>query len=1194
MKSPPRPWAALRTACAVVLVAQATTSLAGDGSVDAAGNLTLNFHFRFPPTDADIARVQEQIQRTSRMLCDATEGRLRITAARLSAGGASEPAGDIWYMPPGAHARAGSSGGPVHDDSHRITLTYGAIRADVLTHELGHLVLSLGDQYDEQRRFGGPCGIGRSFDAGATDEQNHTIMQQSGSQRCQTGGGVFTGSCYNDADCAAGETCPLSALMSEFSVAANFDLLRGDSVLPANTCPDPRPGDRLDIRRSVYSGAAITAFDPTDFDTAESTAAGIRKVEFVDSLGSIPAFGEGSSIPVSIFVEHTAAQAWRLHFGIDDGRIDGGTEGGLRILDTIDLTFSGGELATVDGVAVTDPAFVNPTLAIADLANGADDATLEVVFDTTDGDRVVEAGGAGTPTTWLIGSAITAGGVQQLGDCTQTTACEKKWNTGTDRWEASAVTIGYLHANQTPLSDWEELVLNVDTFYDLAWAVPGGPGGLPVADSPAGCADAGNVAFDVRVTGSDQIILIVDRSGSMSEDRNNFGDVRTRLDWAKAGARAFADLQAGSAVDVGFISFASTPVTEFDLRTIEADASAGPEDHPLTPFKDRIDAMESGGLTAIGDTLSEARAQLNAAAAADPTLRQAVFLLTDGEQTTGDDDPQVVAEAMRDDGIQVFAVPLGSLTDEEFLNRIADETGGAVLGSQEGLELPTLYAELYARFRGESPALPRTVSAVRGKVVEIERPRETSSPSGTTLAATSLPDQETFVIPVEPGAERLNVILSTRNDLGGTWNPAFQLVGPAGETLTHASPGVIGDDYYRIVRVPNPSAGEWRLTISAQTPQAQFSYLLGHVESPGPDCYAGVSPRRVVGGGQPVEITASASSFAPLGTGVEYSAVVRKPNGSLAAVPMTINEHQNGAVGAFSGFVGRGRYEAVVTCRVTRSARFAPGEQATIDDLLADPRPESFVRHARTFFYVATADLPPQPPGGDGDQDGIPNGVEGVIDTDGDGLPDSYDQDSDADDLPDSEEGDGAPTRDTDGDGVPDYRDPDSDNDGVVDGADRDPQVPGGSSASRLRYSFHVGSAHPLGDLDEAADANVYLQADLGYRLTSRLDLAARIGFAQFTEETSTALDNRHWLHASLNAQLLLPPRPSGLRWYLQAGPGWYQPKSGGSDVGFNLGAGARIPLPGVFELELGADYHHLFDDPDTRFLTFQLGVRFR
>jgi hypothetical protein len=356
----------------------------------------------------------------------------------------------------------------------------------------------------------------------------------------------------------------------------------------------------------------------------------------------------------------------------------------------------------------------------------------------------------------------------------------------------------------------------------------------------------------------------------------------------------------------------------------------------------------------------------------------------------------------------------------------------------------------------------------------------------------------------------------------------------------------------------------------------------------------------VVDGSSPVTITGAASLGGPLGEGVVYTATIERPFGSRVTIPLTLNESRIDASGDFGTFIGRGRYEVVVECRVTAEARYAPGEQATLDEVLNAPRPTPFVRHARASFFVDSADLPPLPAGGDADGDGIPDADEGLVDTDGDGLPDAYDQDSDGDDLPDSQEGGGDPTRDTDGDGTPDVRDPDSDDDGILDGADPDPLDPNNprpgaptGGGGRFGYSFHVGSAHPLGDLDTVADANVYVQGDLGYRLTDRVDLKARLGLAQFTEETATAADNRYWWHASVDAQVHFPTA-TGLAWYLQAGPGWYDPKAGGADLGFNLGVGAEVPLPGPFGLELGADYHRVNDESDTEFLTLQVGVLFR
>ena len=71
----------------------------------------------------------------------------------------------------------------------------------------------------------------------------------------------------------------------------------------------------------------------------------------------------------------------------------------------------------------------------------------------------------------------------------------------------------------------------------------------------------------------------------------------------------------------------------------------------------------------------------------------------------------------------------------------------------------------------------------------------------------------------------------------------------------------------------------------------------------------------------------------------------------------------------------------------------------------------------------------------DSDGDGIPDSVEGTADSDGDGVPDYLDIDSDNDGLIDSAEAGADPANplDTDGDGIADYVDLDSDNDGLTD-----------------------------------------------------------------------------------------------------------------------------------------------------------------
>ena len=149
----------------------------------------------------------------------------------------------------------------------------------------------------------------------------------------------------------------------------------------------------------------------------------------------------------------------------------------------------------------------------------------------------------------------------------------------------------------------------------------------------------------------------------------------------------------------------------------------------------------------------------------------------------------------------------------------------------------------------------------------------------------------------------------------------------------------------------------------------------------------------------------------------------------------------------------------------------------------------------------------------------------------------------------------------------------------------------GGTGASgRWLGSFHVGSTHPLGDLNKIADANIHVRADLGYRLTDRVRLDLQAGFSQLTAESFAGIAHPHFFNLSLDGQILFP-QPSGNAFFLEAGPGIYWPKGGGSDLGFNLGLGYRLPISNRHTLEIGADYHRISSREE--FVTVALGVLF-
>jgi hypothetical protein len=286
----------------------------------------------------------------------------------------------------------------------------------------------------------------------------------------------------------------------------------------------------------------------------------------------------------------------------------------------------------------------------------------------------------------------------------------------------------------------------------------------------------------------------------------------------------------------------------------------------------------------------------------------------------------------------------------------------------------------------------------------------------------------------------------------------------------------------------------------------------------------------------------------------------------------------------YGGFQGGGRYNVTFTVDAGADASVVEGETVFGP---AGPAVvvEPFVRSYSTSFYVRAPSVPC--PDRDCDGDGI---IEDDVDSDDDGLSDPWDPDSDNDEVPDSVEG----TDDPDGDTIPNLRDPDSDDDGVIDGIDPDPYgaVPA-PRRGRLFYSYHVGSAHPLHDLDSSSDAGIHAGVDLGFPLAGAFAVRATAGLNQFTAETPLGIDNPRWINTSLGLQAGAIAA-SGVRYYVRADAGLYWPKSGPSDIGFDVGVGGQIAIAGTTHVEFGVDLHRVEAREPVYFLVWQLGVVFR
>ena len=191
---------------------------AGSGSITPApangagirGLMNFTVNFRYVPTAADVTAMENALQVANDAICDATDGQIVFGTVTITSGAVNEAQADIWVLPDPGRSSVSfwTDGSGFGRDGAHVNLFSNGINGRVIAHELGHLAFGIGDEYDEQCRWGGPCGIGPCFDPGTTDDRNNTIMAN-----------------HNT--------------MSELSVPANHDPIVGDgSGCPGvETCP---------------------------------------------------------------------------------------------------------------------------------------------------------------------------------------------------------------------------------------------------------------------------------------------------------------------------------------------------------------------------------------------------------------------------------------------------------------------------------------------------------------------------------------------------------------------------------------------------------------------------------------------------------------------------------------------------------------------------------------------------------------------------------------------------------------------------------------------------------------------------------------------------------------------------------------------------------------------------------------------
>jgi Mg-chelatase subunit ChlD len=331
------------------------------------------------------------------------------------------------------------------------------------------------------------------------------------------------------------------------------------------------------------------------------------------------------------------------------------------------------------------------------------------------------------------------------GDCESDDLCAS-WDATTMRYEASQQTL--IHGGE---SDWETLV---DNYGDLGLVIPDP---LPVAAQPANCDNF--LTISNQVDGTDLVVLVIDRSGSMThQDASPIpGGISepTRMEFAQAAARVFLEINRTSDMQVGVVSFNEEATVDENLMPL-VNSSIG-------TLRMAIDNLTPGGYTAIGQGMLRGGIELFSATGANPTL----FVLSDGENNRGAD-PRTIAEGLSelDPPVRIFTIPIGNSADRDLLSDVSDASGGIMLDASRGDELPAIYAEMAARHRGSSIVMPQVETQV--------------CYAGTEFCNVSYADTMTFE--VATNSSLLNVLISARDPFD-SWQPTFDLVSPRGPNL---------------------------------------------------------------------------------------------------------------------------------------------------------------------------------------------------------------------------------------------------------------------------------------------------------------------------------------------------------------------------------------------------------------------------
>lgn len=472
------------------------------------------------------------------------------------------------------------------------------------------------------------------------------------------------------------------------------------------------------------------------------------------------------------------------------------------------------------------------------------------------------------------------------------------------------------------VSDWE--TISSSRFPATA------PSGLPVSAPPAG-----HVVDFVNGFGGLRVMLLIDRSGSMS--------VGQRLDFAKRAADQFIFF-VDDGDGLGVSSFASSAATNLPLATANAAVRAAAGNAINGLFASGTTNIGGGLLTALGQLTSQTTRSCN----------EIIVLLSDGDHNTGTS-PTTAIPQLQAAGVTVLSVAVGtgiSTSGQATLQNIAASTGGRFFSVTDAFQLVGLFIRLASESIGNGLLTQAPTSIASGETIEFPVLIE----AGT--------QNSTFAVTFQDSSDQVSLSLRS----------------PSGSVLDGTSPGVAGNTgpNNALLRVASPEAGTWTIIVSAGAITGGVIEVLAFAEHEGVQLNVAVDDN-TVSFPDPVVITASPLFQGQAVLGATVTGTVIRPDRSRRNVallddgvaPDTIPDDGIYA-GRFDDYSEDGTYVFEISAQVIGGSVF-PGEELLFASLTPPPPANSvlvpdFVRQANATAVVTN----------------VPATIPGDLDNDGD------------------------------------------------------------------------------------------------------------------------------------------------------------------------------------------------------------------